>query len=485
MLDDDSLLHIFYLCRPFYEETDNIRRLVERKREWADERWWYSLVHVCQRWRNLILSSPSHLGLCLFCKNGTPVADMLAHSPPLPLVIYYHDKDRAFTANDEEGITLALQSCDRIRCIRLWMSFPNLRKIIPAMDKEYPILEELVIGPTAERLEPNTALILPDTIQAPNLRDLLLADTSIQTRSRFLTNTKGLVTLCLFQGSYLPPNTLLHWLSFMPQLEDFMVAFSSPTPFLIVETQPSHTPIITQVTLPNLRRLSFKGVSSYLEEFIGRVVTPSLDRFRVDFFNQPAFSIPCLLKFISTAETLKYSIALFKFFDDLGLVAVYPYGTMIHALGLFIHCPHLNGQVSFMAQIFDALCKVISSVEYLVFGFENRKLLPDQEEHNQADRAQWRKLLRSFSNTKTLRIDDWAAKELSRCLGSDDGEDPLELLPELQELAYSGTGDLGDTLTSFIDARQKSSRPVTLVDCSSTPFKPATVTPHSSRSATT
>jgi hypothetical protein len=66
------------------------------------------------------------------------------------------------------------------------------------------------------------------------------------------------------------------------------------------------------------------------------------------------------------------------------------------------------------------------------------------EEHNEVDRTEWRKLLRSFSNVKTLRVDDGLVKELSRSLRLDDGELPLELLPELQELTYSGP-ERGDT----------------------------------------
>jgi hypothetical protein len=59
----------------------------------AHERWWYKLVKVCRRWRYLILESASHLGLCLVCSPGTPVAEMLAHSPPLPLIILHNDKN--------------------------------------------------------------------------------------------------------------------------------------------------------------------------------------------------------------------------------------------------------------------------------------------------------------------------------------------------------------------------------------------------------
>ena len=42
----------------------------------------------------------------------------------------------------------------------------------------------------------------------------------------------------------------------------------------------------------------------------------------------------------------------------------------------------------------------------------------------------------------------------------EDGELPLELLPELQELTYSGTGG---AFNSFIETRQNADRPITLV----------------------
>ncbi len=90
ILDNDSLLNIFYLYRPVIladDENDDDRIL--EGGEWGRERWWHKLTHVCRRWRYLILGSASHLGLCLVCAYGTPVADMLAHSPPLPLVIDY------------------------------------------------------------------------------------------------------------------------------------------------------------------------------------------------------------------------------------------------------------------------------------------------------------------------------------------------------------------------------------------------------------
>ena len=55
--------------------------------------------------------------------------------------------------------------------------------------------------------------------------------------------------------------------------------------------------------------------------------------------------------------------------------------------------------------------------------------------------------------------------ELSRCLQLDDGEVSLEVLPELQELtySYSGNGNASDMFTSFVDARQNAGSLITLV----------------------
>jgi hypothetical protein len=100
-------------------------------------------------------------------------------------------------------------------------------------------------------------------------------------------------------------------------------------------------------------------------------------------------------------------------------------------------------------------------VEHLTLSYEAHS--QSSEEHNEVDRAEWRKLLRSFTNVKTLRIDNGLVKELSRCLRLEDEEDLLELLPELQKLTYSGSGNANDAFTSFIDARQNADRPVTLI----------------------
>src|SRR5260221_3286861 len=126
ILDDESLLNIFHHCRPVLlldrcDDEDSVFRdfLVLAGGVWEQERWWYKLVQVCRRWRHLILASPSYLGLSLICMPGTPVADMLAHSPPFPLTIDHlltnFNTDDDIATEDEEGILLALERRDRVR----------------------------------------------------------------------------------------------------------------------------------------------------------------------------------------------------------------------------------------------------------------------------------------------------------------------------------------------------------------------------------
>jgi len=103
ILDNDSLLNIFRLYRPVILDEDEVDDCyILTGGEWSRERWWYKLVHVCRQWRSLILASPPHLGLCLVFTYRTPVARMLAHSPPLPLIIDHLSQEHDVTAKDEE-----------------------------------------------------------------------------------------------------------------------------------------------------------------------------------------------------------------------------------------------------------------------------------------------------------------------------------------------------------------------------------------------
>jgi hypothetical protein len=389
---------------------------------------------------------------------------MLAHSPPLPLVIDYF-LQRDLTAEDEEGAILALKQRDRVRRVRLDVPVADPQKLIVVMDEEYPILEYLVI---ALQKEDNSAtLTFPGTLQAPHLRHLALQGFALPVRSRLLTSAMGLVTLYLVMvhpSTYFYPNTLLQWISRMPQLETLVVGFKFPVPSRDVERQLTHTPIMTTVILPNLHWIGFRGVSTYLEALVRRITAPRLEKLEIAFYNQLMFSVPRLLQFMSTTENLRFDRAEFDFYTERVFVSVYPREAEMHALAINVFCWHLDWQVSSVAQISNLLSLMFSTVEHLALGHEEHGR--SSEEHNEVERTEWRKLLRSFSNVKTLRIEKGLVGELSRCLQLEDGELPLGLLPELQELTYTGSAN---TFSSFTDARQNAGRPVALVRLGSNP----------------
>ncbi len=420
IVDDESLLNTFYIYRWAIlcgDEDESVRCTTGGI--WGRERWWYKLTHVCQRWRNLILGSASYLGLCLVCTYGTPVADMLKRSPPLPLAIGYSDGEGDIVAENEEGMILALEQRHRIRRAHLSMPFPNLQKLLMIIVEEYPILEYLVMTVVSDH---STALMLPEAFQAPHLQHLLLSGFALPMGSRLLTTAVGLVTLSLHMEhppAYFQPNDLLRWISFMPQLETLILGFSFPVPNRDVERQIAHTPNVTHLTLPNLRWFSFKGASAYLEAVVCRITAPRLARLNIELFKQLTFSVPCLLQFMNSTDNLRFDSAKLKlkFTHEHVYVEAYPPEAEMYALAILVNCWHLDWQVFSMAQILNPLSQMFSTVEHLTL--EHREHSRSSEEHNRVDRTEWWKLLRSFGNVKTLQVDDGLVKEVSRCLQLD------------------------------------------------------------------
>lgn len=172
---------------------------------------------------------------------------------------------------------------------------------------------------------------------------------------------------------------------------------------------------------------------------------------------------------MNTAENIKFEGVKFKFFDCRVSVVVYSSSraeTEMCALSMTVSVSswEFDWLVSYVAQISNSFCHIFSVVERLTLECENEDSWTEGPgvEHYWFNRIEWRQLFRSFGNVKTLRIDNGLVEGVSRSLESDYGELPLGLLPELQGLAYSRSGKTGDGFTSFIDARQKAGRPVTL-----------------------
>ena len=471
ILDNDSLLIIFLFCRPVIldkSEVDNDQFLEGGK--WNREHWWYNLAQVCRRWRCLVLESAFHLRLSLVCARGTPVADLLAHSPPFPLIIDHVYLDDGITAEDEKGIILALQHRDRVRRIRIRKAAPILKKLIRSLEGEFPILEYLYVMPQKYQrpvLGNKPRLNVPKTFRAPHLRQLLLMGFAIPIRSPSLTTMGNLVTLSLSsipRSAYFHPNALLERVVLMPQLVALGIFFNSYNPSGNIQRQLLRTPITTRVTLPDLRALGFQGASAYLEALLPWVTIPLLDTLQVYFFNQPTYPIPHLQQFMSTARNLRLKTATLTFREDYLYVTAYPRKeSKMYTLSMMLGDRHLNQQVASAIQVFRTLRTVLAAVEYLTLKCSNSRPFMSLVWNNQADRTQWRELFRTFSNVKTLCVGGRLVEQLSRALQPGEGESPTELLPDLQELSYFAKGDSSNAFAQFSESRQQAGQPVTVI----------------------
>jgi hypothetical protein len=358
---------------------------------------------------------------------------MLAHSPTLPLIIGYEDENHDLTAKDKRGIMLALQHRNRVRRIYFRMPVPSLQKFITAIDGDFPTLELLHIGPPTK---PNIYLTLPPTFEAPQIRHLILDRFTSPIGSPFLTSAVGLVTLLcrIYPSTYPHPNHLLQTLSLLPQLERLKIGFLYPVPNR--ERQMLLTPITTRVTLPNLRRFSFRGISAYFDAFLPHMTTPRLESLSVYFLNQHSFSIPSLLQFMCTTENLTFTIARFSFYHEAVAVRLYPRVASLPNFCVKVFCRHLERQVSSVSQVFNTLCPLFSSVVDLTLDYKGHSLSPP-EWHNEVDSARWRELLGSFRNVRTLHVHSGLISEVSRSLRLY-GKPLLEPLPELKQPDNTG-----------------------------------------------
>ena len=78
---------------------------------------WHTLVHVCQKWRNVVFESPHRLNISLVRTARKPVRQMLATRPPLPIVVKQHGRTMSLWGVD--NIVAALERNDQIRGIDL------------------------------------------------------------------------------------------------------------------------------------------------------------------------------------------------------------------------------------------------------------------------------------------------------------------------------------------------------------------------------
>ena len=476
VLPDDVLLEVFDFCR------------LENIFAWNHERW-YKLVHTCRRWRHIIFSSPSRLDLQLSCTYGTPVADMLSHSPPLPLIVDYSGQ-RPLPTNDEEGALLALQNHDRVRQIHLYASIVSLDKLLAVMDRPFPVLEELSLRRAIENPDANEDEVdeddeinsprLPQAFQASQLRHLSLVRVGdvIEVGLPHLTSFSGLVSLFLLGipfSAYLSLEYLASSLSFMPQLEHLGLQFTFSAPSYDISGELINVPNAKPITLPNLSEIFFEGESSYLEGLAARISAPLLTSFCVTFFEEPSSTLSHLSRLLSEAAELRLPVASIKFSgpriyhtsaimcmaDTLDLDP-----DITPPFQLVFRCAWLNVQVAAAGQICTAFTPILSAVETLLLDLDDGGRF---QIGTVSIEDAWHDLLRPFCNVETLLVGAHLTRDMTRALWPDNSGQSMAILPQLCELARPDYAHFGDAFDQLIAARRDAGQHIIKSQRSPTP----------------
>ena len=459
-LDDDSLLQIFSCYR------------LEDEPNWYVRLAWRKLVRVCQRWRFLIYNSWFHLDMYLLLTNDSPSMVVLNHLPPLPLVIDYSDITRTISRKDGDNIYLGLHQHGRVQRVILRAPSSSLRMWLEPMNKLFPRLGYLSLASTNTE-EMN--LVLPESLQAPDLRQILLHGIGLPKGWPLLSSTTALSALSLThiqEFCYFSPGHLVPHLQGLPHLEELSLGFAIPIPLPSSEGELLPAPL-PPVTLPSLRRLTFKGVGVYLDNLVAQINTPLLERLDLTLLFELAFTLVNLTDFICRTEGFGCLDARIIFNKDCASIEAgfNEQRTTIAKFSLQVNCEPLDWQIDSSAQVCSALGRALSVVEELTLDLDVSGMASDWEKS--LDSTLWHELLLPFIGVKKLHIGPPLTLELSQSLESVAGGLVLELLPELEELEVQlKVGHSKNVFSLFVETRESVDRPVHLsVPRSQQPYK--------------
>ena len=391
--------------------------------------------------------------------------NILSHLPPLPLVIDYSQSTGTMSQKDKDNLRLGLQQHGRLRRVALRAPSESFRMWLELMNKSFPRLQDLSLSSTTVE---KTTPMLPETLQAPDLRCLSLHGVSLSTGMPLLSSAIALSTLSLTHigaSSYFPPGYLVTQLKCLPHLEELSIdfAFSKSLPGSEGEPLLSPTPL---VTLSALRRLTFGGEDVYLDNLVAQINIPFLEQLTLTLLFDFTYTIVNLAEFIRRAEGFQCIVTKVTFNKDTVSIdsdSGHHEQQGIGKLSLRVNCKPFDWKIDSATQVCDALKKVLSIVEVLTLDLDADGMPSDWENTLDDTGMVWHDLLLPFIGMKKLHIGSSLTLELSKALESVAGGLILELLPELQEFVVELTIDDAKKLFSrFIKTRESVSRPVHL-----------------------
>ncbi len=446
-LSDEIFLEVFAWCLDDADEMDA----------------WHPLVHVCQRWRQLVFASARRLSLRLRCIPRRSVKKMLRIWPALPISIWDF---QVHNIEDLDNIIAALEHRDRVCEIILGdISSSKLKALVSAMLKPFPRLEYLAIEPLADE----SVSVIPDLFlggSAPLLQSLSLDSISFPALPKLLLSARNLVNLFLYaipKSGVISPEVMATCLSTMSTLQRLQLEFRSTQSH--PDQEGRHLPLPRYI-LPALTQLRFRGSCEYLEDLLVRIDAPVIHSLHITFISRPfVFHISQLRQLIDRSEKFKsLTHSTINLRDCCVSVRLYsPAGTPTYdraRLSFEVLCSELYPQLRSLAQVGRFALLPLSNMESLEISSEYHIKLPHRDAT--VDNP-WPKVLSPFSAAKNLYLSKNVVTPVASALREVIEERMTKVLPALQNLSIGGSShskSVQNDIEHFLAARRLSEDPV-------------------------
>ncbi|KAH9159793.1 hypothetical protein EDB89DRAFT_2236498 [Lactarius sanguifluus] len=415
ILPDDVFREIFTFCLPDpYAHGDPIARM----------RVWQRLVHVCQRWRQIIYASPLYLDLHLYCSHRTPFRKNISRWPEFPLTVKYR------VPEDQDDLIAALERPDRVRRVDLIITCSEVVQVEEAMQVPFPALTHLeLIGPEDEVDE--------DVLDLPNR--FLGLPTLLLSACDLVSLQLDYVPPASYSYGYIPPEAMVSGLAVLTNLRTLRIRkYASSIPPHKQGRRRPDSPMLA--VLPALTEFVFGYDFEYLEDLVAQIDAPRVEDIRIEYLMEGVQSHQ-LSQFIgcSNLKLAQFRRAQVTFdFENAYIEFNPPQGGCLQAhLSLTISDPVpesmlVKSPVPYVVHVLGQLVAMTSNVGHL-------SIRQSQAGEDFWESTQWLPLLQLFATVEVL--------------------EETVTLPALQLLWLDD-----DNPERFLSLCQLSGRPVTVVN---------------------
>ena len=394
------------------------------ERRWNRKHGWFKLVHVCRKWRRIVLGSPSRLDLSLVLIEHNPGHMKTVYTtrlPSLPIRIDYAYGTP--TNNDVSRVVAALKQRDRVRGIVFKGQDLQLGKVFGKMKCSFPVLERLDICHSSGLVN----LKLPPTFlrgSAPRLRRLKMSPVSLKSISQLLSSATALVELYLNIDTIFgpsPTSSLIAYLQAMPCLRWLTLKLTCGISHNLIPESPENGGKI--VPLSKLTFFHFYGHQVSLDGLMSGLSAPSLETFNTKFPGSFISPMRHISRFVTDTNSEHHAFRVIS--SSRGSFSL---SLMAHSECIDEPDPHFNFYSCRVMQISTALSPRLGIVEELFlisFDKSSRPTTP------------WRRFLELFHNVKILRLQHNVMFDIAHSLQQDQGVSAA-VLPSLEEIELRG-----------------------------------------------